>query len=232
MGSLLGVLQRRCPVCRREAGPVCSRCLGSTTPVGPIDRMPGVERAVALFRYDAAVQAMILAAKNHGRRDILNHLGWLLAQRVDQTQFLAPPESAGTGAPLVTWIPASHAGRRRRGYDQSQILANVVAARLGLRCSRLLVRERGRSQTGRSRAARLDGPGFRVTRSGCSRAVQAASSVLVVDDVITTGASMAAAVAALAEVGVGPATGAALAWTASAEEVALGRVIPASRSCR
>jgi predicted phosphoribosyltransferase len=55
----------------------------------------------------------------------------------------------------------------------------------------------------------------------------AASTVILVDDVITTGASMAAAAGALRSIGVQSVIGLAIAWNASEAEVAAGRVLGA-----
>jgi predicted amidophosphoribosyltransferase len=98
----------------------------------------------------------------------------------------------GLEVDVVTWAPTSGARRRKRGYDQAELLARAVAWRLGVPCRRLLNRvEDGRGpQAGRSRAERLDGPAFLARR-------RVRGVVLVVDDVVTTGATLRAAEVAL-----------------------------------
>ena len=92
------------------------------------------------------------------------------------------------GFDVVTWAPTSARRRRRRGYDQSELLAHAVARRLGLPCRRLLVRDRSGHQTGRSRQERLQhGPVF------TARPLRKPSRVLVIDDVVTTGSTLRAA---------------------------------------
>jgi predicted amidophosphoribosyltransferase len=96
----------------------------------------------------------------------------------------------------VTWAPTSARRARRRGYDQAELIARDVAQLLGVPCRRLL-RRVGRAvpQTGRSRRDRVVGPTF------VARVPRGAHGVLVIDDVITTGATLDAARLALVRAG-------------------------------
>jgi predicted amidophosphoribosyltransferase len=97
---------------------------------------------------------------------------------------------------LVTWAPTSPRRARRRGYDQAEAIAQAVGRELGVPCRRLLYRSHGSAQTGKSRADRLVGPVFR------ARSPRPGLAVLVVDDVVTTGATLRAAAQALRSAGV------------------------------
>jgi predicted amidophosphoribosyltransferase len=94
---------------------------------------------------------------------------------------------------VVTWAPTAPGRRRARGYDQAEVLARAVARALGVPARGLLRRtDRAGPQTGRRRAERLArAPTFAVA----ARRVPA--RVLVVDDVVTTGATLHAACSAL-----------------------------------
>jgi predicted amidophosphoribosyltransferase len=164
----------------------------------------GCDLVAALWSYDGAVKSMVLSAKNGGRVDVLRELGRRLAPLVS--------DSVSTGGvmavPVITWVPACRSARRRRGYDQGRVLARAVAAELGWSAVPLLRRRPGPPQTGRSRAQRLDGPVLRAP-------VAVAGPVVLIDDVITTGASMRESAAALRRAGASTLIGAAVAATSA-----------------
>ena len=140
---------------------------------------PGVDRLVALVAYDEAGRRLVADLKFANRRGLVGRLGAALAA-------VAPARPD-----VVTWAPTSARRRRDRGYDQAELLARVVARRLRCPAARLLVRGAGQGpQTGRTAAQRLRGPRFEVVGAVGPR-------VLVVDDVVTTGATLTAAAHAL-----------------------------------
>jgi predicted amidophosphoribosyltransferase len=133
----------------------------------------------SLLRYEDEARTLVLALKYRNSRPALGVL----------TRAMAAV-AAHRPVDLVTWAPTTAARRRERGYDQAELVARGVATALHLPCRRLLVRAPGAPQTGRARAERLDGPRLTATR-------RHRGPVLLVDDVCTTGATLAAAAAAL-----------------------------------
>jgi predicted amidophosphoribosyltransferase len=107
-----------------------------------------------------------------------------------QLTALAPVELLrGTVVP----VPVHPDHRRRRGIDHSAALARAVARRAGLSYAECLVRG-GASlpQVGRGRRERLRGPAGTIDTSR-----ETPPEVLLIDDVVTTGATLAACVTAL-----------------------------------
>ncbi len=172
------LLADRCPLCRRPGPPPCAACAAQVVAAGG---PPGVPVA---FAFDGAGRRLVLALKYANGRSLVRPLARAMARLV--------PRGC---VDVVTWAPTSRARRRERGYDQAELLARAVSWQLGVPCRRLLDRaDASPPQTGRTRAERLGGPTFTARRRVRGR-------VLVVDDVVTTGATLRNAQRALREAG-------------------------------
>lgn len=193
------VLPRRCPGCGRAGEALCPRCAVALRGVGRLDgtaadALPaeptGVPVAAGPAYRDEAV-ALVHAWKEAGRRDLAPALAGVLAAAVR----LLP--ATGEGLLLVP-VPSRRSAVRRRGEDVVADLARRAAVLLTagdvpagseplLRQVRPVADQAG-----------LDASGRRANVHGAFAAVRARpGAVVVVDDVLTTGASAAEAVRAL-----------------------------------
>ena len=172
------LLATTCPCCRRPGRAPCAACAAAV--LRAPEPWPGEAGVEAVLTYQGAGRRMLLALKYANAKPVARSLASAMARRARRHQV-----------DVVTWAPTSAARRRARSYDQAEVLARAVAWRLGVPCRRLLRRtDGGPPQTGRSRADRLEGPAFEARR-------RVRGAVLVVDDVVTTGATLRAADAAL-----------------------------------
>lgn len=178
------VLRGGCVVCRAAGPALCPVCLRRTSPP-PTTQLRGVGPVIALFAYEGHGARIVQALKYRDGRRLVGPLADHLAARC---------RPAAPDVEVVTWVPTSGRRRRSRGFDQSELLARAVARRLDVPVRALLHRRPGPAQTGLGREGRAATAGYEPRR--CP-----AASVLVVDDVCTTGATARAAVGALRSAG-------------------------------
>ena len=177
--DLLSVLlPGRCPGCGQRAEPVCAECAASMRAAPRGRAVPGVTWSAAAFAYEGVARELVARVNYRNERVAVRWLGARLARCC---------ADAPVSFDAVTWIPASARRRVARGVDHGALIASAVAAELGCRPERLLARDGGPPQTGLAAEARRGGPALR----GVGRV--AGRTVLVVDDVVTTGATLAAA---------------------------------------
>lgn len=203
--TLLDVLYpRRCVGCGRGPWPFCDRCrqrvrvleppwcLRCGSPrAGARVRCPDcppapISLARAAFRFDGPLRTAVHRLKFAGWRPVARALGVAAAE-----VWLG----SGFRCDLATWVPLSGRRRAERGFDQAEALARVVARRLEVPVHPLLVRRGGDdalTQARRDRAGRLEAMRGRFVARG-----PVSGSVLIVDDVLTTGATAAACAQAL-----------------------------------
>jgi predicted amidophosphoribosyltransferase len=169
-----------CGTCERELTRLdraCRRCGGGRRrnhPCWPADAP--ISRATAVYDYRGPVTAAVVAAKVGGAWAAWRPMAELLAERVLQD----PPE-----VDVVTWVTTPEVRVRQRGIDHAEVLARAVAAALRTPVARLLDASEDGADHDRY-AARIALPG---------------SQVLLVDDVVTTGATAVRAAAALRSAG-------------------------------
>lgn len=149
---------------------------------------------------DRAGIVTVIAAWEHAGRaaDLVRELKYGRATSV-VTELASRLAELAPAADLVTWVPASPGRRRQRGFDQSELLARAVGHRCRTPARRLLRRVDDEPQTSRDLDGRRMGP----TLAPAGRRLRFKPTVLLVDDVTTTGATLTSAAGALRDGGAG-----------------------------
>jgi predicted amidophosphoribosyltransferase len=185
-----GLAPPLCASCGRTCRPeaiVCTRCTRLLAAVDPIagNGPPGADGAWSSAPHEDVARNLVTALKF---RRLLPVAG-LMADRI---QWLAPPELlSGTIVP----VPTAPLRTRARGFDPAAELAAALAERTKLPIAPCLARRGLGRQLGKRRAQRIGHPP-RIRSAG-----KVPSSVLLVDDVLTTGSTLSACAQALRSAG-------------------------------
>lgn len=200
----------KCPFCGRvlEDGRegVCPRCEASLPRTAAEDEkaVEGCQGCLAPLWYRDRVVEAVHRYKFRGGQDHAPLLGAMMARCLSE-RWEEPLDA-------VTWAPLSPRRLRERGYDQAGLLAYEVGARLGLRVVPLLEKVRNAPpQSGLEDAGerRDNVRGAYRVREG---AHCAGLRLALVDDVITTGATLSECAGALREAGAASVVALGLAW--------------------
>ncbi|MDO4501577.1 MAG: phosphoribosyltransferase family protein [Coriobacteriia bacterium] len=196
---------RACPRCGAAFGRVqCTECNPVMMAAGGLSELPFASCTSALM-FDASTARIPRAYKDHG----VKALAPIMAQLMDDALMPEWKESCQA----LTFVPATKAAVRRRGFDHTQELAQELSARCGLPIAPLLARPRSTDQRGLSRSERFANMRrvFQEQGRGSGRgpagkmqedSFAPLQEVLLMDDVMTTGATLFAAASALRAQGV------------------------------
>lgn len=170
-----------CRQCRLDAPmfPNCKR------------KLQFLDSFTAVWYYEGYVRKSLLQFKFYGKRHYAAAYGRLLAMVIAKEH----PE----GFDILTWVPVSRLRKLRRGYDQVELIARAVGEELGMVPIPTLKKVRhNRAQSGLVGAAQR-----RANVLGAYRCVQTVTDkrILLLDDILTTGATAGEAARTLKTMG-------------------------------
>jgi ComF family protein len=190
--ELLEAAGPACPRCAMPAGPYadlaggCSECRG---------RSLGFDGAIALGPYRGPIRHLCLSLKHERNAWMARWLAEVVAEGRS-----GPLGEEAKARPLVVPVPLHWRKRLRRGYNQAEALARGLARALSLEVRPALRRVAATpalARAGRVERARMMRHAFRARRFRGIRG----RSVLLVDDILTTGATTGEAARTLKRAG-------------------------------
>ncbi len=197
--SLLSLLYPpRCAFCHNlmpTGVVVCDHCrstLPYTVKDTPGKKLSHISRWAAPLYYEGSVRDSLLRYKFHSLTGYAQIYGEFLAKCIDEN---------GISCDSITWAPLSRRRKLLRGYDQSQLLAMDLSRRTGVPCEGLLRKIRNTpAQSGLHTAEAR-----KKNAAGAYRAVKPeyikGKRILLVDDIVTTGATLSECAAVLEKAG-------------------------------
>ena len=162
-------------------------------------RLPALDRCLARTVFEGPPERVIRAYKDAGEHRLAPEIAALMLEAAQEAEKTAPERYGGMLAhtDAIAFVPATAAAYRRRGFDHMEAVARAFAMRAGLPLLDALVKHGNTDQRDFNRAERL---------AQAARAYEVVLPVkgarlLLLDDVITTGATLTAAAAALKQAG-------------------------------
>ena len=189
----------RCAFCRRllsgrEKG-VCRFCRPKLPYVpadGQVQHFRNVDKCLSPLYYHGSVKDSLHRYKFGGATAYADIYSEFIVKCIDENQI---------SCDSITWVPLSRRRLRRRGYDQAELLAKLIAKHLGQSPVRLLKKQRDtppQSKTGSVEKRRANIAGA----YACLRPeLVQGKQVLLVDDIVTTGATLSEAAWVLKKAG-------------------------------
>jgi ComF family protein len=186
------VVPPACSICDAPVAPadsICARCRHALSLLGPLRSSVGGLEVLSAARYEGVARRLVARLKFSSR----------LGLAAVAAEGMVGAAGGHLGAAALVPVPAAPGRQRARGFDTASYLTRLVSRSAGCPVLDCLVRRDDRRQFGRPRAERLADP----PRIEWSRRAAGPPSgpVWIVDDVATTGATLAACARALRDAG-------------------------------
>lgn len=187
----------KCVLCRKLLEPqetdLCTQCRADTPEVsGTKGKFPYLAKWTALWYYEGSVRGSILRYKFRGSRSYCKSYGRMLAMKLLQEDMEFD---------ILSWVPISSRRKWRRGYDQVALIAQAAAKELNVSPTPTLRKIRHN----KPQSSQKDAAARRANVLGAYRVIDpeaiAGKRILLLDDILTTGATLSECARALLTAG-------------------------------
>ena len=181
------LLPPRCVLCRRflesSGQTLCGRCSHDLPEHElPVKSVPYIKKTAAPFHYEGLIREAILRYKFESIRAYSRQFAIWMTERIKA-------ELDGMFE-LITWVPCSRRRKWVRGYDQSELLAKELSVLLQVPCRRLLRKVRHTPKQSRQRDAAARRANVLGAYATIAPEKILGKRILLVDDILTTGATL------------------------------------------
>lgn len=164
----------------------CEKKLPYTVGDSAMQKFPFIDKCVSPLYYKDKVRASVHRYKFGGCSAYSRRYAALMSDCVENNLDCRSID-------VISWIPLSKKRLRQRGYDQARLLAEEIAAKTGLPCRQLLQKVKNNSAQSLTRDAKQRRENVAGVYALDDGADVSGLRILLVDDVVTTGATMSEA---------------------------------------
>lgn len=176
---------------------ICRECeekLPYTVGDSAMQKFPFIDKCVSPLYYKDKVRASVHRYKFGGCSAYSRRYAAIMSDCVENNLDCRSID-------VISWIPLSKKRLRQRGYDQARLLAEEIAAKTGLPCRQLLQKVKNNSAQSLTRDAKQRRENVAGVYALDDGADVSGLRILLVDDVVTTGATMSEAARILRKAG-------------------------------
>lgn len=182
------IYPRKCVFCGKviDKGNICKSCsmlLPYTKGDGASQKLPFIAQCLSPLYYDDIVRDAFLRYKFNGVQSYAVCFGKIMAECVQNNLDCSAVD-------VISCVPLSKKRQRRRGYNQSELLAKEISSTVGVAMTELLqknVDNTAQSKTNSSKQRLTNVSGVYSMKNGAD---VEGKTVLLVDDIVTTGATL------------------------------------------
>ena len=182
----------------------CEKKLPYTVGDSVAQKFPFIDKCVSPLYYKDKVRASVHRYKFGGCSSYSRRYGILMSDCVENNLDCSSID-------VISWIPLSKKRLRQRGYDQARLIAEEISSKTGLPCRQLLQKVKNNGAQSLTRDAKQRRENVAGVYAMCGQTDVSGLRILLVDDVVTTGATMSEAARILRKAGAKAVYGAALA---------------------